>query len=170
MQYLDPAGCRKQRSSRFKTQKLRPIGDIYYSQSVGKFAKTPRLQCLAHPHHTPLQNPTIIISIASTPCPWPPPSPTQPFRQHPGHENTPNDSYLPILRYYGERFSLFRLVPERRSSYAATATCVDGETPMAIADILVIQSVREGLYAAETTIQGGLTMSLADGRVKYCYC
>ena len=41
---------------------------------------------------------------------------------------------------------------------------------MAIADILVIQSVREGLYAAETTIQGGLTISLADGRVKYCYC
>jgi hypothetical protein len=103
--------------------------------------------------------------------PWPPPpSPTQPFRQHPGHESTPNDSHSPILRYYGGRFSIFRLVPERRSSYAATATCVDGETPMAIADILVIQSVREGLYAAETTIQGGLTMSLADGRVKYCYC
>ena len=64
--------CRKQRSSWFKTQKLRPMGDIYYSQSVGKFAKTPRLQCLAHPHHTPhTTTKSNNNTIASTPPPPP---------------------------------------------------------------------------------------------------
>jgi hypothetical protein len=81
-----------------------------------------------------------------------PPSPTEPFQQHLGHDNdnAPTDSHSPIvLWYYCGRFSIFRLVLERRSSYAAT--CVVGEIPTVIGDIMVIQWVREGFYAAEIT-------------------
>jgi len=54
------------------------------------------MECLCtYPHKPQLthtQKPTISQQ------PWPPlPSPTEPFQQHPGHDNAPTDSYSPLL-------------------------------------------------------------------------
>jgi hypothetical protein len=62
-------------------------------------------------------------------CPPPPPPHTETFQQHSVHENTPTDSHSPILKYYGRRFSIFRPVLERRSSYAAGSFTVICQRP-----------------------------------------
>ena len=87
------------------------------------------MECLCtYPHKPQLthtQKPTISQQ------PWPPlPSPTEPFQQHPGHENIPIDSHSPILRYYAAIIFFWRLVFGRRSSYAVS--CICHEIPTAI--------------------------------------
>jgi len=86
-----------------------------------------------HSYSYVLRTPTVHLPspISQKPTishqPWPPSlPPTEPFHQHLGHDDAPNDSHSTILRYYGGILSIFRLVLERRSSYAAgsfTATC-----------------------------------------------
>lgn len=70
------------------------------------------------------QGPVVALEPTISRQPWPPPMPpTEPFRQHPGHENIPIDSHSPILRYYAAIIFFWWLLFGRWSSYAVSNIC-----------------------------------------------